>query len=702
MKNSLEFPSSKVTTAHRAKLAYVYVRQSSLGQVTRHGESTELQYQLVDRAISLGWPHESVQIIDEDLGKSGASSAPRPGFQHLIAEISLARVGLVISLDASRLARNNSDWYQLLDLCSLFGTLIADCEQLYDPQLYHDRLLLGLSGMMSEAELHHLKLRLQAGARNKAERGQLRQPLPAGLHRLRSGEVTLNLDQEVQSRLRLVFHKFDELGNAQSVVQYLHRHDLQLPVRVRLGPEPHEVVWRKASRGRVLSILHNPAYAGAFVFGRRTRCATRHQPDKPRGATITVPVDKWGICLQDQYPSYISWEEFLAHQARLRNNQSRYRTGRFGVPRSGRALLQGILSCGRCGRRLRLRYGGRQKEYAAYVCDADRDEYGGSTACQQVPIGVVDAEVERLMLAALLPERVELALAALAEIEKEAVALERQWKLRLERVGYEAERARRQYHQVEPENRLVARSLEQQWEERLRAVEEVEHAYRGWRNQQRLVVTEEDRREMLRLGEDLPRVWGAPTTTQAERKQLLRLVIKEVVIDSQRERGWVWFQVNWQTGALSEHWIERPVHSYAGHAHYERLRQLVRELNGARKRDEEIAAALNAEGLRTAHGRRFTRDHVWRLRWLWRIPTQEESGVGNNPRQWADGTYSVQGVAAAVGTKVKTVHRWMQEGRLKGEQLGRRMPWRIRLTEEEIAGLTEYVERGNRPQKEAL
>jgi DNA invertase Pin-like site-specific DNA recombinase len=699
--SSLEVCSSKVTAAHRAKVAYVYIRQSSLGQVTRHAESTELRYELVERAVALGWPRERVAVIDDDLGKSGASAATRLGFQHLIAEISLARVGLVISMDASRLARNNGDWYRLLELCSMFGTLIADCEQLYDPQVYHDRLLLGLSGMMSEAELHHLKLRLQAGARHKAERGQLRQPLPAGLQRLRGGEVVLNPDEEVQARLRLVFRQFEQLGNTQSVVQYLRRHDLQLPVRLRRGPEPQEVVWRQASRGRVLQLLHNPAYAGAFVFGRRTRCATRRKPDQPRSGTVMVPVDKWGICLQDVYPSYISWEEFLAHQTRLRNNQNRYRTGRLGVPRSGRALLQGIILCGRCGRRLRLRYAGRQKEYAAYVCDADRDEFGGSVACQRVPIDVLDAEVERLMLAALLPERVEMALAALAEMEQEAAALDRQWELRRERARYEAERARRQYHEVEPENRLVARSLEGQWEQRLRAVEEVEHAYRRWSSRQQLVITEEDRRDILRLGEDLPRVWGAASTTQAERKQLLRLVVKEVVIDSKRREGWVWFQVNWQTGAVSEHWVERPVHSYAEHAHYEELRQLVDEQSRARKLDEEIAAALNAGGLRTAHGRRFTRDHVWNLRRLWGIAAQEESGAGKNPPRWADGTYSAQGVAA-VGVRVKRVRGWLERGHLKGEQIGRRMPWKIRLTEEEIAALKAYVVGGNRPQEEAL
>jgi DNA invertase Pin-like site-specific DNA recombinase len=263
----------RLTAAHRAKLAYIYVRQSSINQVRQHQESTELQYRLVERAIGLGWPRERVQVIDEDLGKSGTGSAERTGFQKLIAEIGLGNAGLVLSLDASRLARNNRDWHQLLELCSLFGVLIADGERLYDPRAYHDRLLLGLSGIMSEAELHQIRLRLHAGERQKAARGELRLPVPAGLAYDRSGAVILNPDEEVQARLRLVFVKFRELQSARAVMRYLRANHLPLPVRPLLGPAPHEVVWREADSARVRNILQNPAYAGAYVYGRRRRPA---------------------------------------------------------------------------------------------------------------------------------------------------------------------------------------------------------------------------------------------------------------------------------------------------------------------------------------------------------------------------------------------------------------------------------------------
>ncbi len=326
------------TTDQRAKMAYVYIRQSSLMQVTRHAESTDLQYSLVQRAVALGWPRERVELIDEDLGKSGAQAEARGGFQRLLAEISLARVGLVLSFDASRLARNNRDWYQLLEVCSIFGALIADGERLYDPRLYHDRLLLGLSGMMSEAELHQLKQRMQAGARHKAERGELHQGLPVGLARGPAGEVMLNPDEEVQARIRLVFEKFRDIHSASGVMRSLRAAHLPLPARPRVGPAPYEVVWHPARTSAILDILHNPAYAGAYVYGRKQLDPARRSPAHPRGGRILLPIDKWDICLHNRYPAYIAWEEFVANQAQLRANSLKYREEQPGMARKGQAL----------------------------------------------------------------------------------------------------------------------------------------------------------------------------------------------------------------------------------------------------------------------------------------------------------------------------------------------------------------------------
>jgi DNA invertase Pin-like site-specific DNA recombinase len=689
--NRLDPLQPKVTTTHQAKLAYVYVRQSSLSQVTRHGESTELQYRLVERAIALGWPGERVKTIDDDLGKSAASSEQRRGFQQLIAEIGLARVGLVLSLDASRLARNNSDWHRLVELCAMFGTLIADGEQLYDPRRYHDRLLLGLSGMMSEAELHQLKMRLHAGERQKAERGELHQPLPAGLERQRDGAVVLNPDQEVQARLRLVFGKFEELGSARAVLRYLQRHQLPLPTRPLRGPAPQEIVWQPASIERVRAILHNPTYAGAYVYGRRTLDPTRRRPDHPHSGSIQRPLEHWPVCLRDRYPAYISWGQYLRNRERLQSNQNRYQAGCHGVPRQGQALLQGIVFCGHCGARMQLRYSGSEGQYPAYSCRYARQQYN-LPRCQEVRAIPVDTAVEQQLLAALAPDKLPLALAALEQLEHEADALQRQWQLRLERARFEAQRAQRQYHTVEPENRLVARSLEQLWEEKLRAVEALEHAYQRWSSQQQRPLSESDRAAILALGEDLPQLWHAPTTTHADRKQLLRLVIQRVIVDAKRAHGRVWYQINWQTGAISEHHLLRHVQRLDEHPQGEALQQRLHELKAAKKMDAEIAATLNAEGFRTARGHSFKGSNVWRIRQHWQLSSVKESGNHPHPPRWADGSYSIGGAAAAVGVALGTVYKWVRQGRIMGQQLAKGMPWKLSLTQAEIASLQTYIQ----------
>ena len=686
MLNAASATEERVTTMHRAKLAYVYVRQSSPGQVRQHQESTELQYRLVERAILLGWPRARVQVIDDDLGKSGTSSDERQGFQRLIAEVGLGKAGLVISLDASRLARNNRDWHQLLELCSLFTVLIADGERLYDPGVYHDRLLLGLSGIMSEAELHQIRIRLHQGERQKAARGELRLPLPAGLTHGRDGCVILNPDEEIQERLRLVFAKFRELRSAKAVMRYLQRASLVLPVRPLHGPAPHEVVWQPANSARVTNILKNPAYAGAYVYGRRQQDTTRRRPGSGRVPTILLAPENWFVCLKDAHPAYIDWEEFMANQGQLADNLNHYDAGRRGVPRQGEALLQGIVSCGRCGRRMCLRYSGPQGNYPAYMCVADYNAEG-QPRCQEVRAVGVDAEVERLLLEALRPDRIALAIAALGQIEEDALLLERQWSLKRERSRFDAERARRQYDAVEPENRLVARSLERLWEEKLRRAEEVEREYDAWRREQTTAISDADRAEILSLGENVPLIWNAGTTTAADRKQIIRLVIKEVILDQKRERGLVWLKIVWQTGAASEHRFQRRVQSYEQHADPDRLQSRIRELNAMQKMDAEIASIVNAEGLCSARGPAFSGETIHFLRKRWRIPTVKINGSSVNPRRWADGSYSVQGAAEILGITSQTIFDWLRKGWLSGHQLAKGMPWQISLSEEQAVAL---------------
>jgi DNA invertase Pin-like site-specific DNA recombinase len=689
----------RVTTAHRAKLAYIYVRQSSLNQVRQHQESTQLQYRLADRAIALGWPHERVQVIDEDLGKSGAGAIERHGFQKLIAEIGLGNAGLVVSLDASRLARNNRDWHQLLELCSVFGVLIADGERLYDPRAYHDRLLLGLSGIMSEAELHQIRMRLHQGERQKAARGELRLPLPAGLAYDRAGSIILNPDEEVQARLHLVFAKFRELQSARGVMRYLCRNALSLPVRPVLGPSPHEVVWRDADGARVRNVLQNPAYAGAYVCGRRQKDPSRCRPGSMTG-TVKVAIADWAVCLHAAHPGYIGWEEFMANRRRMADNVTRYEAGHAGVPRKGSALLQGIALCGCCGRRMSLRYTGPNGDYPVYCCRSDRDQQG-SAMCQEVRAFPVDALVERVLLDALAPDQIVIALAAVEQLEEESRQLERQWTLRRERTRYEAERARRQYDAVEPENHLVARSLERAWEEKLRAVEAVDQEHARWRSQEPLIIGSMERAGLQALGENLPRIWHATTTSAADRKRILRFIVREVVLDQKRAPGQVWLKVVWQTGATSEHHVQRRVRGYHDYIDCDRLRQPIAALNAAGKMDKEIATILNREEFITARGGDFRGENVWLLRTRWGIPTVKINGVSANPMRWPDGSFSIQGVAAKLGITPQTVFDYLARGLLAGHQLTKGQPWQIELSEKQIGRLRARVRHMRRSKKEA-
>jgi DNA invertase Pin-like site-specific DNA recombinase len=681
--------NSKITDRHRSKLAYVYVRQSTVWQVDHNTESTTRQYELKDRAAALGWPLANIKIIDQDLGKSGARSDGRQGFQQLLAEISLGLVGVVLSLEAARLARNCSDWYRMLELCSIFGTVIADYELVYDPRLYHDRLLLGLAGMMSEAELPHIRMRLTEGQRHKAERGELWLPMPVGLERLPTGDVRLNPDEEIQARLRLIFDKFVELGSSFAVVRYLRKQDLPIPTRPRRGPEPYEIVWLPAKRAAVLNILKNPAYAGAYVYGRRKTDLTRRSPGKNSSGIVQVPLDQWEICIQDMYPSYISWDQFVANQKRLDANQYRFLAGKQGAARGGLALLQGIAVCGKCGARLWARYRGAHGEQGSYVCNQSTRELS-EPRCQGILADEIDAEIERQILLALEPDKIRIALKAFEQLEEEEAGIERQWKLRMERAHYETERAQRQYQSVEPENRLVARNLEKNWEAKLRAAEKLEHEYEQWRRSHSLTVTAADRQEILALGQNIPKIWHAETTTHVDRKRIARLLIKDVLLDKTRKTGEVWIQINWQTGAISHHWVKPRVRRYNDMEQAHDLRHRTEDLKTAGNRDEDIAEILSEEGFKTTTGGRIDRGAVWHLRQIWGIDSDKKARRKVTER-WDDGSYTLEGAAVVIGVHPRTIYTWIGRGMLDAVQPFKHTAWKINLSEERIAELRAYL-----------
>jgi DNA invertase Pin-like site-specific DNA recombinase len=471
-----ERAEGKIQPWHRDRLAAVYVRQSTAAQVADHGESTRLQYGLAERAVTLGWAPSRVLVIDEDLGHSASGADARPGFARLVAEVGLDHVGIVLGVEMSRLARSGREWHQLLELCALSGALLGDLDGVYDPAEHNDRLLLGLKGTISEAELHLIRQRMWSGRIAKARRGELAVPLAIGYARRPSGEVVLDPDEQVRAVVALVFDLFDRLGTIGAVLGFLADNHIQLGVRLREGPERGELAWRRPSRVTVANMLHNPVYAGIYAYGRSTLDPRRRQPGRPCTGRVRLGRDDWLVFLPGVLPAYISIEQYERNMARLDANRSRAQSP--GAVRDGPALLAGLVACGRCGSKMTVRYqrGPGGKLHPVYVCGREKSDYA-ARQCQQLAGPPVDGHVTDLLLAAMAPAALEVSLAAAGQAEAQRAQVDRIWRQRLERAGFTADRARRQYQLVEPENRLVARQLERDWEAALAERQQLAEEY---------------------------------------------------------------------------------------------------------------------------------------------------------------------------------------------------------------------------------
>lgn len=584
--------SGKIQHQHTTRTAIVYVRQSTPQQMTRHPESTRLQYGLVDRALGLGWQRAQVQVIDEDLGKSGASAQGRSGFQRMVSEVSLNHVGLVLGIDMSRLARSCRDWYQLLEVCGLFGTLIGDWDGVYDPGDYNDRLLLGLKGTMSEAELYLIKQRMLAGKRAKAERGELGMQLPRGYIRHPSGEIIKDPDEQVQSTIALVFDQFERLGTLNGMLQYLVRHHILLPDRVRGGMDKGALAWRRPNRATLSNLLHNPIYAGAYVYGRHPTDPRRCQPGRPSTGRLTAPQAQWFVLHKDRLPAYISWEQFERNQRQLTANSAQG----IGAIRNGPSLLSGLMICGRCGLRMSPFYrdNGHQLRYECCRMAADY----GEARCQSLSGKVLDDFISAQVLCALEPAALEISLRAAEEIAGERAQLESHWRQRLERAHYEVERAARQYQAVEPEHRLVARTLERQWEDALNAEAALKADHERFMAEQPAGLTAEQRDSIMQLAADIPALWHAPGTTSAERQAIVRQLIETVIVTVQGETERVDVQTHWMGGQITAATIRRPVARMDQLSYYPELQARVTTLHEEGCNNAMIARSLNAEGWR--------------------------------------------------------------------------------------------------------
>jgi DNA invertase Pin-like site-specific DNA recombinase len=660
----------KIRPQHLERLAYVYIRQSSPRQVKEHLESQDLQYQLVHRAQALGWTEAQVVVIDDDLGQTAVTSVQRQGFQNLVAAVGLGQVGLILVTDVSRLARNCSDWYQLLDLASLYGTLISDASGVYDPCIYDDRLLLGLKGTFSEAQWYNMRAQLQAARLNKARRGELAIRLPIGYDRQADGQVVFTPDREVQQAIRLVLAQFEALNSARAVQHYFRDHSLELPRRVLSGPDRGQIVWKRASYGAIYQILKHPAYAGAYTYGKHRRT---HLPGAQHKEVVQrLPLEEWEVLIQDAFPGYITWAQYLHNQERLRENAMGANWTR-GAPGEGVALLQGIAFCGRCGRTLRVRY----RDYPAYLCEAAKQQYG-EPHCQRFTVAHIDPAVTEVFLQAIQPAHLEAALAAVEEIESQRQNLASQWQQRLERAGYEADLARRRYEQVDPDNRLVAAELEQRWEEKLQARQHLEQEWSQAQQQDLAPLTEADKALIRRLAKDLPALWHDEATTYQERKRLLRCLIQDVTLDAVSKPGFSIIHIRWHTGTTTSLEVERPK---SGRKKAVALIERVREL-AQHHPDDRIAEILNAEGVTNASGQEWNLGRVRSVRYKNKIETACPY-VKREPGPRGDGLISAKEAAEALGVSSFQIAEWFRFGWLVGHQRQVGSPVWIRVTEDD-------------------
>ncbi|HZW33249.1 MAG TPA: recombinase family protein [Isosphaeraceae bacterium] len=604
------FGSEKIGRRHHERSAIVYIRQSTPHQVLQHRESTELQYQLVERAKDLGWAANQVFVIDDDQGISGSGSEARPGFQRLLAEVGGDRVGLVLGLEMSRLARSCKDWYHLLEICGLFGTLLADQDGLYDPGLYNDRLLLGLKGTMSEAELYLLKSRMLQGKLNKARRGEIFSHPPIGYIRDAYQGIAMDPDEQVQHVVRLIFAKYAELGTVTASVRYLRQQGILLGIRPHYGEDRGKLVWREACSGTVRNVLRHPIYAGAYVYGRFQTDPRRKALGESKTGRWEADPSEWKVLIKDHLPAYITWEQYEQNRRRL--TQNRLRAAAIGPPREGAALLVGLLRCARCGGRMSASYGGPKRDYR-YSCDKNRLKNGGR-GCQGIGGTAVDRIIAEQLLAALTPAGLELCCRAAEELERGRAGVHRYWEQRLRRARYEAQVSQRRYEAVDPMNRLVAQSLENQWEAALRGLQEQEEAHALFLAEQPAYLSAEERTTVLSLAGRFPELWQAETTSPSDRKEIVRLLIEgaELSMSPGSERFEV--RIRWKGGVETRHEGRRRVHGYDQLYNYEEMSERALELRRDGHSRCRTAELLDAEGFRRpSDGGAFTAEAVTAL-----------------------------------------------------------------------------------------
>jgi DNA invertase Pin-like site-specific DNA recombinase len=684
--------NQKAKSTHLQRCAYVYVRQSTAAQVEYNRESTDRQYKLVERAMSLGWSKQQVKVIDEDLAQSGSSAVQRSGFTAMTAEVALGQVGLILSIEVSRVARNNADWYRLLDLCSVTNTLIGDEDGLYHPGLFNDRLLLGLKGTMAEAELHVIRARLEGGIRNKAARGELRRGLPVGfIWGEQDGEVLIHPDQAVSGTIHTVFEKFAQMGSVRQVWLWFQSKKLDFPLQTNTLPE---IKWVTASYHAIHSVLTNPVYAGVYTYGKTKQESFVDKTGQVKKRVKRLPQSQWAVLIHEHHKGFIDWETYEMIQARIAKNTRPVAHQDTGAIREGAALLQGLATCGKCGRRLRVYYQGKHAS-SGYYCAANKLMKGRAEHCMRVGGIKIDEAVTDVFLNAITPAAIEAALLAEKNLETNHDAAIAQWQLQVERLRYEADRAERRYRAVEPENRLVARTLETQWELCLSKLKDAEKELERRQRQNPTRLTLDQRNSIRNLGEDIKRVWQAPTTTHRDRKELLQMLLEEVNIAVKREESKAHLILRWKGGFISEQEVNLLYRRVPPIRTEQDTIELVRRL-AAHYPDAVIAGILNRQGRKTARGDRFTANKVGSLRRYWKVPRFDAASASSDGE-----LVTIKKAAGILSVAASTVHRWLADGFIAGEQITPGAPWQIRMTENLRSRFVEKAPEGYVTMKEA-
>ena len=670
MNPDLNLSQVKITSQHLDRKAVIYIRQSSPKQVREHLDSQLTQRTLVKRAQNLGWHAARIDVFDGDLGQSAAHAQARDDFKALTAEVALGHVGIVFGWQVSRLARNNADWYQLLDLAALFGTLIGDTDGVYEPRLYNDRLLLGLKGTMSEAELYMMRQRLQAGRLSKVQRGEYVQRLPTGLVRLADKRVVKDPDTQICHVIALVLAKFEELGSCYRVLRYFKQHDIVLPRRQVSGEASGDTLWRKPSESAIRGIITNPAYAGAFVYGRRTTEPTRQRPGRRTPAMAHRPMAEWQCIIQDAYPAYISWSQYLDNQARLRDNGQRYAEriglGR-GAPREGAALLQGLVSCGRCGCRMHVAY----RPHSRYICTGMTRKFADAM-CAHLDGPSIEVFVVKSFFDAIAPAQLETLDEVLAQQRRERGRLETYYQQQVTQARYSATLARRRYEQVDPDNRLVAAELERQWNDNLLALRQAQEAAERFAHEaDEPTLTEQQKHQLLNLSQTLPALWHSDQLTHPQRKALLRSLISRVIV-KRTAADRIEVKIVWVSGHFSEGTVIPPILRQRDITGYDTMVERIGQLWRAGYRDTQIAETLTQQDFRSARRERVSATTVMKVRkqhhWVSRYHQHRLADK-------IDHMWTIRGLAHHLGVRRGWLYDRIQQGFLSEPDVIRRPPY---------------------------